>query len=434
MPENLLEWVGLILSILSFVILITILLVILLRKSKTDSLDNKYEIINSVNNSINLLGSLLSNNNEQLSKQQMNTLSNSLKILHDSSSKSNLEIEQKLDNIRSSVEKSLSLSSNQTEIKLENIRSSVDKSINRLQEENTKKLDEIRNTVDEKLQKTLEDRISKSFQMVSERLEQVYKGLGEMQNLAIGVGDLKKVLSNVKTRGILGEIQLGNILEEILTPDQYDTNVVTKLGSNERVEFAVKLPGDNDTVYLPIDAKFPLTDFQNLLDAYENSNPEAVKISLNSLLKKIKSFAKDIRDKYIDVPNTTDFGIMFLPVEGLYAEVVKSGIVETLQRDYRINVAGPTTMAALLNSLQMGFKTLSIQKRSSEVWKILGAVKTEFSKFGKALEDTQSRLNQANENLEKLVGTRTRLIQSKLNKVTELPDIETKVLLPIEED
>ncbi len=250
----------------------------------------------------------------------------------------------------------------ENEQKLENIRIAMEKKIGQLNEDNQKQLEEMRRTVDEKLQKTLEERISKSFQLVSERLEQVYKGLGEMQNLAAGVGDLKKVLSNVKTRGILGEVQLGAILEQILTPEQYEENVRTKSTGSERVEFAVKLPGDDEgTVWLPIDAKFPGDAYAKLVDAYELGDPNAVEEAAKNLERIIKSEARDIHDKYIEPPYTTDFGIMFLPFEGLYAEVVRRGLLETLQRDYKVNIAGPTTMAALLNSLQMGFRTLAIQ-------------------------------------------------------------------------
>ena len=307
---------------------------------------------------------------------------------------------------------------------------SVTESMTRMQESNEKKLEQMRETVDEKLQKTLEERIGQSFKLVNDRLEQVYKGLGEMQSLATGVGDLKKVLSNVKTRGILGEIQLGAILEEILSPEQYDTNVTTKKGSSNVVEFAVKLPGDGETtVYLPIDSKFPGDCYAQLMDAYESGEKLRVDTAQAQLAASVKKAARDIRDKYIDPPATTDFGIMFLPFEGLYAEVVRSGLVEILQRDYKINVAGPTTMAALLNSLQMGFKTLAIQKRSGEVWNVLGAVKTEFGKFGGVLSAAQQRLEQANSELDKLVGVRTRQIQRKLSQISTLPETESAALL-----
>jgi len=317
------------------------------------------------------------------------------------------------------------------EQKLENMRETMEKRLTAIQTDSNKRLDDMRQTVDEKLQKTLEEKMSQSFKIVSERLEQVYKGLGEMQNLASGVGDLKKVLSNVKTRGILGEIQLGAILEEILTKEQYETNVATIPGSKNVVEFAIKMPvNDNSFVYLPIDSKFPGDTYAALQDAYESGNPDAVKEAASMLLTRIKASAKDIHEKYVEVPYTTEFAIMFLPFEGLYAEVVNRGMVEILQRDYKINVAGPSTMAALLNSLQMGFKTVAIQKRSMEAWEILSAVKSEFDNFAKVLENTQNRLNQANSELDKLVGVRTRAIQRKLRNVEKLenPDESGAIL------
>ena len=313
---------------------------------------------------------------------------------------------------------------------LESIRRAMVTQLGGIREENNRQLEQMRQTVDEKLQKTLNDRITQSFQLVNERLEQVYAGLGEMKTLASGVGDLKKVLSNVKTRGILGEVQLGAILEQILSPEQYETNVKTRPGSTHVVEFAVKLPGTDDgTVWLPIDAKFPVDAYTQLLDAYESGDPDAVKAAGGLLEQRIKAFARDIRDKYVAPPHTTDFGIMFLPIEGLYAEVVRRGLIETLQKDYHVNIAGPTTMAALLNSLQMGFKTLAIQKRSGEVWKLLGAVKTEFDKFGTVIEAAQQRLEQAGNELDKLVGVRTRQIQRKLAQVTSLPEAESTALI-----
>ena len=301
---------------------------------------------------------------------------------------------------------------------LENIRRSVDEKLESIRRENLRQLDEMRQTVDEKLQKTLEEKMNKSFSLVNERLEQVYKGLGEMQTLAVGVGDLKKVISNVKTRGILGEIQLGAILSEILTKEQYEENIATKKGSKNVVEFAVKLPADGaGTVYLPIDSKFPGDTYSALREAVESGDRQSIESAKKALVQRIKGEAKDIHDKYIDPPNTTEFAIMFLPFEGLYSEVVNMGLVEVLQREYKVNIAGPSTMAALLNSLQMGFKTLAVQKRSAEVWKILGGVKTEFDKFNDVLVMTQQRLDQANKELDKLVGVRTRQIQRQLKDV-----------------
>ena len=311
----------------------------------------------------------------------------------------------------------------QTTAQMETIRQSTEKRMADMQASNEKKLEEMRATVDEKLQRTLEERISQSFNLVNERLERVYKSLGEMQKVGAGVEDLKKVLSNVKTRGILGEVQLGAILEEILSPEQYETNIATKKGSADRVEFAVKLPGDGDTpVYLPVDAKFPLDAYGNLMDAYDSGDTAAVQLAAKELKNRIKGFAKDIRTKYIDVPNTTDFAIMFLPTEGLYAEVVRYGLVEELQKE-KINIAGPTTMAALLNSLQMGFRTLAIQERSSQVWKVLEEVKTEFGKFEAVLAKTQDRMRQASDELDKLVGTRTNAINRKLRDVSDFASI-----------
>ena len=285
------------------------------------------------------------------------------------------------------------------------------------------RLERMRETVDEKLHKTLEERLGKSFEMVTKQLLVVQKGLGEMQTIASGVGDLKKVLTNVKTRGVLGEIQLGNILEEIMAPEQYASNVKTKKGSDALVEYAVKLPGktpDEKPVYLPIDAKFPQEDYIRLQSAYEAGDTAAVEVSLKALVQSVKKFAKEIAEKYIDPPNTTDFGIMFLPVEGLFAEVVRQpDTIAFLQREYKIVVTGPTTLAAMLNSLQMGFKTLAIQKRSSEVWKVLASVKKEFSTFGGVLEKAQKKINEANNEIENLVGTRTRMMQSKLRNVEQ---------------
>ena len=304
------------------------------------------------------------------------------------------------------------------------------------------RLERMRETVDEKLHKTLEDRLGKSFDSVSKQLLEVQKGLGEMQSIASGVGDLKRVLTNVKTRGVLGEIQLGNILEEIMSRDQYETNVKTKKGSDAIVEFAIKLPGRNvndSPVFLPIDAKFPQEDYARLQTAYEVGDSVAVEQSMKALLLAIKKFAKDIANKYIDPPNTTDFGIMFLPIEGLFAEVIRQpDMITFLQREYKIVITGPTTLAAMLNSLQMGFKTLAIQKRSSEVWNVLASVKKEFNTFGGVLEKAQKKINEANNEIENLVGTRTRMMQSKLKNVEqlELPEevIEKKNLLNYDED
>ncbi len=308
--------------------------------------------------------------------------------------------------------------------KLSEIKDTLEKRVKAMEDSNSKKLEEMRQVVDEKLQKTLNERISQSFKEVSDRLAEVYRGLGEMQTIATSVGDLKKTLSNVKARGILGEIQLGAILQDMLTPDQYAVNVVTVPGSRDPVEFAIKLPGsDNgECVYLPIDSKFPLDAYNNLNDAYETGEQEAIGAARNVLMTRIKKFADDVKKKYVSPPRTTDFAIMFLPTEGLYAEVVRLGMIEILQEKYKITIAGPTTMAALLNSLQMGFKTLAIQKRSSEVWDTLAHVKNEFSKFEDVLTKAQNKLNQANRDLEELVGTRTKQINRRLRDVATLPE------------
>jgi DNA recombination protein RmuC len=311
----------------------------------------------------------------------------------------------------------------QAKTSITEIRETIEKQLKSIREDNTIQLNEMRRTVDEKLHDTLEKRLGQSFKLVSERLEQVHKGLGEMQTLAVGVGDLKKVLSNVKTRGILGEYQLGNILEQILSPDQYDINVATKKGSQANVEYAVKLPGKSDekTVWLPIDSKFPLESYQLLLVALEEGDTLKITLAEKQLLNAIESFAKDISRKYIDPPHTTDFAIMFLPVESLYAEVLRHPeVFEKLQRSYRITITGPTTLSALLNSLHMGFRTLAVQKRSSEVWKVLAEVKTEFVKYAGQLEKVQKQLNTASTSLETLQTTRTSAMERKLRGVESL--------------
>ena len=393
-------------------ILVVLTLVLLVKSGKKENYKDEInairkDTVGEVNTSMQTFSTLMTNTNLQNANAQTELLKQMDKRISDFV----LENEQKLENIRRTMESRLSV----------------------LQEENNKRLDKMNETVNEKLQKTLEDRIGQSFKLVSERLEQVYKTLGEMQSLATGVGDLKKVLSNVKTRGILGEIQLGSILEQIMPPEQYAVNVATKKGEKNVVEYAVILPGDGDnTVYLPIDAKFPGDAYSNLMDAYDTGDTAKINEASVILERRIKSFAKDISDKYIAPPDTTDFAIMFLPTEGLYAEVLRRNLSETLQRDYKVIVAGPTNMAAILNSLQMGFRTLAIQKRSGEVWDVLGAVKTEFDKFAAVLESAQKRIEMANNDLDKLVGTRTRVIQRKLKSVTALPENESIELLGTE--
>lgn len=399
--------------------LITLIIVLL---KKNDKQDNSQEIISAVRgevssqqsqlrqeltahtqSSIKNMGDMLVENQRSFSRNQQERLSS----LEDRMNAFSRQNDQKLENIRQTVDRQLS----------EN-RETMEKRLEAMQNDNNRKLDEMRKTVDERLEKSLEDKMNKSFSLVSQRLEQVYKGLGEMQNLATGVGDLKKVLSNVKTRGILGEIQLGSILSEILSPEQYAENVATKKGSKNVVEFAVKLPAKDDGfIWLPIDSKFPGDTYAALREAIENGDKIQIDLAAKTLITTIKNEAKDISGKYIDPPNTTEFAIMFLPFEGLYSEVVNRGMVEVLQRDYKVNIAGPSTMAALLNSIQMGFKTLAVQKRSAEVWKVLGGVKKEFDTFAKVLESTQKKLDQANKDLDTLVGVRTRQIQRKLKDV-----------------
>ncbi|KAA6333913.1 hypothetical protein EZS27_017722 [termite gut metagenome] len=322
-----------------------------------------------------------------------------------------------------------------TEDRLKEIRETVENKLKTLQEDNNRKLEEMRKVVDEKLQESVEKRFNESFKLISERLELVHKGLGEMQSLASGVGDLKKVLTNVKTRGNLGEIQLGAILEQILSPEQYEQNATVKKGSQERVEYVIKLPGkdnDNKSLLLPIDSKFPNEDYQRLLEVYDNIanlTPEAVKLATNQFENSVKKNARDIKDKYINPPVTTDFAIMFVPTEGLYAEILRrTGLFEILQRDFKITVVGPTNLVAFLSSLQMGFKTLAIEKRSSEVWEILSAVKTSFGKFGEVLAKTRKKLNEAANVIED-AEKKSKTIERKLRTVQELPQEEANALL-----
>ncbi|WP_316607989.1 DNA recombination protein RmuC [uncultured Ruminococcus sp.] len=389
------QFIILILLLLTAIAVGVSAIVIIPKKNKAASAELaelRTEIVNSTQSSVKNMGDMIAVNQQSFSAAQSEKLGH----FEDRLKTFSLENEQKLENIRRTME-----------MKLDDIR-----------EDNNKQLSEMRTTVDEKLQKTLDEKMDRSFALVSERLEQVYKGLGEMQNLAVGVGDLKKVLSNVKTRGIVGEIQLNSILEDILTSEQYDTNVATKKGSRDVVEFAVKLPArDDGYIYLPIDSKFPGDTYAALRDAYESGSKEAVDAAAKALINTIRREAKDIRDKYIDPPNTTEFAVMFLPFEGLYSEVVNRGMVELLQREYKVNIAGPSTMAALLNSIQMGFKTLAVQKRSAEVWNLLGSVKKEFETFNSVLVATQTRLDQANKELDKLVGVRSRQISRKLSAV-----------------
>lgn len=404
-----------VICLIILIILAVLNLLALIKQGRRDSETNSDEIIALNNQLKEYISEQNRNNRIEINTTLTNSIRNMADIITDSQKASNNNQLQQL----SSLEKRMENLSNSNEMRLDKIRETVESRLEYLQSDNNKKLDQMRVIVDEKLQKTIDDKMTRSFALVNERLEQVYKGLGEMQTLAVGVGDLKKVLSNVKTRGILGEIQLGAILKEILSPEQYEENVITKKSSRNPVEFAVKLPNDNNSaVYLPIDSKFPADTYQALLNAQDNGNKDEIATAVKALITRIKSEAKDIHEKYIDPPNTTEFAIMFLPCEGLYAEAVNRGLVEILQREYKVNIAGPSTMAALLNSLQMGFKTLAVQKRSAEVWNVLSSVKTEFDKFEDVLTMTQQRLNQANSELDKLVGVRTRQIKRKLSNVS----------------
>ena len=343
------------------------------------------------------------------------------------------ELARTLTSFADSLSRQLTTLTQSSEQRLERMRDTVESRLKNLQDDNNQKLEKMRETVDEKLHSTLEKRLGESFRLVSERLEKVQEGLGEMKSLATDVGGLKRVLTNIKTRGTWGEIQLGNLLEQILTSGQYDRNVVTRPGSNDRVEFAIRLPGrdgERDApVWLPIDAKFPQEDYQRLIDAQEQANPALVEEAARMLESRIKGEAKAIREKYLAPPHTTDFGIMYLPTEGLYAEVLRRpGLFDTLQRDFRVVITGPTTLLAVLNSLQMGFRTLAIEKRSSEVWILLGAVKAEFGKFGEILERTQKKLQEASNTIEH-AATRSRVIERKLKDVQQLPAAEAAGML-----
>lgn len=442
--ESIRFWI-IITLLVALIILVIVLLVSSNRKKEnkiTEQLD--IEIKHGFELQNNKIDWLVSNINQQINfltntvKSSMDANTNRVSEIKDEISKLFNELKSYINesfiSMNSKIEERLNYLTNQTEQRLDSMSKSVTESIRHLESENNNRLKDIQHTVDEKLQKTLEEKLSQSFNKVNNNLEQVYKCVGEVQALASGVGDLKNVLSNVKTRGILGEIQLENILKQILSSDQYLTNVETKHGSNERVEFAIKIPSeDNEVVLLPVDAKFPLNEYQTIVNDNSSSQSEINK-EIKELIKKIKSFAKDISQKYIDSPFTTDFAIMFLPIEGLYAEVVKSGVTEELQRKYKVIVTGPTTMAAMLNSLQIGFKTIAIQKRSNDVWKLLGAIKTEFNQFGDVLAAAQKRIAQVGNDLDKLVGVRSRNIQKRLNSISELSEIEASTYLPIDEE
>ncbi len=426
---------NLILSVAALIILIVLAIILILIYKKL-SVQDFSRIENSIEKSSEKLNENIDNSlkeefarnreeDRQNSKLTREEVSNAIKLFGDQISNRIRDISDRQKDQLEIIEDRLEKLTKTNEDKFDKLKEQVSIRLNELQEKNEKKLEEMRKTVDEKLHETLEKRLGESFKQVSDRLELVHKGLGEMKSLATGVGDLKKVLTNVKTRGTWGEVQLGNLIEQILAPEQYAKNVKTKKGSADVVEFAVKLPGrDNkssENVWLPIDAKFPLEDYQRLMDAQESADPQAVEKAFKELEKRIRQEANNISTKYLDPPHTTDFAVMFLPVEGLYAEVLRiPGLAERIQRENRVIITGPTNIAALLNSLQMGFRTLAIEKRSSEVWKLLGIVKTEFSKFGDILDKTKQKIDQASNSLSNATR-KTRTIERKLRDVQELP-------------
>lgn len=421
----------LLIVILIFVIIFGAGIFIMLKRNSGSDNAEVLKAVEGLENRLNTIEAANSALRQELSSIVQISVKNMGDILAQSQRAGDENQTQKL----AQLENRLNAFSLESEQKLENIRRSMESRLSEIKSENSASLEQMRKTVDENLQKTLEEKMNRSFSLVNERLEQVYKGLGEMQSLAGSVGDLKKVLSNVKTRGIIGELQLGAILKEVLAPEQYEENVVTKKGSKYYVEFAVKLPAeDKGSIYLPIDSKFPGDTYSALCDAYDGGDKAQIDQARKRLKATLIAEAKDISEKYIDPPNTTDFAIMFLPFEGLYAEAVNSGVAPQLQHDYKINLAGPSTMAALLNSLQMGFKTLAVQKQSAEVWRVLGSVKSEFDKFNDILVLTQQRIEQANSELDKLVGVRTRQIRKKLSQLDEIEEISRPTLNDKSED
>jgi len=424
----------------AFVISLLVLLLLLVERGSAAKRNEKLkQQINSAETRIEYLEKLLDKTEKTLREEMglsRGELSTSMKGLSDSLISRITEMSKLQQMQVDSMDTRMARLAETNEEKLEAMRKELELKLNSIMKDNSEKLEAMRMTVDEKLHDTLEKRLGDSFRLVSERLEQVHKGLGEMQILATGVGDLKKVLTNVKTRGIWGEIQLGNILEQILTPDQYYSNIATKKNSQEKVEFAIRLPGkggDGEEVLLPIDAKFPQEDFQRMVEAGEKVDAAAMEEAAKQLENRIKAEAKRISEKYINPPVTTDFAIMFLPIESLYAEVAKrSGLIEYIQEKYKINISGPSTMAAFLNSLSMGFRTLAIQKRSSEVWALLGTVKSEFTKFGDILDKTNRKLQEASKTIEEATR-KTRTIEKKLKDVEALPLEESAPALDVED-
>lgn len=435
-----------ILAILLLLVVVALLLMLLKKASKAAELEiaSRFDVFEKTQERTErAVREEISQSRDELSKsarEQRQELTETFKTFGDSVIQRMMDVANMQKDQLEAMSSAIWKLSDSNERKLESVRVTVEGKLQSMQIDNARHLDQMRQTVDEKLQGTLEKRLGESFRQVSERLEMVHKGLGEMQTLATGVGDLKKVLTNVKTRGIWGEVQLGVLLEQVLNPDQFAINVATKNGG-ERVEFAVRLPGQgtdkDETVWLPIDAKFPLEDYHRLIEAQEKADAENVEAAGKQLESRVKACAWDICRKYLNPPETTDFGILFLPIEGLFAEVIRrTGLAESIQRECRVVIAGPTTLWSILSSLQMGFRTLAIQKRSSEVWKLLGAVKTEWTRYGDILDAVQKKLNQASDTIEK-AKVRSRAVGRKLKDVQELPAGEAASLLPpqvIEDD
>jgi DNA recombination protein RmuC len=428
-----------ILAIVLLLVVVALLLMLLKKASKAAELEiaSRFDVFEKTQERTErAVREEISQSRDELSKsarEQRQELTETFKSFGDSVIQRMMDVANMQKDQLEAMSSAIWKLSDSNERKLESVRVTVEGRLQSMQIDNARHLDQMRQTVDEKLQGTLEKRLGESFRQVSERLEMVHKGLGEMQTLATGVGDLKKVLTNVKTRGIWGEVQLGVLLEQVLNPDQFAINVATKNGG-ERVEFAVRLPGQgmdkDETVWLPIDAKFPLEDYHRLIEAQEKADAEGVEAAGKQLESRVKACAWDICRKYLNPPKTTDFGILFLPIEGLFAEVIRrTGLAESIQRECRVVIAGPTTLWSILSSLQMGFRTLAIQKRSSEVWKLLGAVKTEWTRYGDILDAVQKKLNQASDTIEK-AKVRSRAVGRKLKDVQELPAGEAASLLP----
>lgn len=435
-------------------VVICILLIISIILSVLIVLNEKHKNVKDIkkefDNSLSLLSGLLSDNINkentktfQMLKENIDNLNNQITNLN----KINIEyqqlfnqtINQRFGDISISLEKNNEILAkdvkNNTSIikeKLDGINNSVDKNLENIRKDNNEKLEKIQGIVDEKLQKTLQERLNNSFNNVIEQIGGVNKAIGEIKGIASDVGSLKTILTNVKTKGIVGEVILGSLIREILTPIQYEENVATKRNSADRVEYAIKMPNDQgEFIYLPVDSKFPTESYYKILECIDNGDKAMLESARKELRTRIKNFAKDISEKYIDEPYTTGFAIMFLPLEGLYVEVINMGLSEELQRDYKVNIAGPSTFSALLNALQIGFKTMIIQKKSADVFKLLGAIKTEFNKFAGILEKAQKKVNDASDELDSLVGARTKAIQRKLKEFEEIPDSESEILLGI---